>query len=238
MYSTQKKGDSDMFSIQWRGNEYTNKSERNGHIPIMIVNHITAGTAGSCDNWFRTPNNKQSSAHFLVTKQGEIKQYVKIEEMAWANGLKLESIPKAKNKIVQEKKIKPNMNTVSIEHEGTTGKLTDRQLEASIWLHKHIQNYVQEKWDYTIPTNRSHIVGHCEIDPVRKAYCPGKDFPWKALMKGLRTNWFYEGIDFLYDKKLLNDIKGWKQKAEEPMPVWAVCLIMKRLYEQFQEKIS
>jgi N-acetyl-anhydromuramyl-L-alanine amidase AmpD len=32
------------------------------------------------------------------------------------------------------------------------------------------------------------MVGHCEINPLRKFYCPGKYYPWKALMKGLQTN--------------------------------------------------
>jgi len=132
------------YKIIWRGNEHTNHSSREENIPIIIVNHIVAGSAKSCDSWFRTPNNRQSSAHFLVTFEGEIFQYVRIEDMAWANGLKLYDIPKAKSPLIRSITINPNLYSVSIEHEGTTGKLTQSQFMATLWLHKYIANYIKK----------------------------------------------------------------------------------------------
>lgn len=173
------------MKIVWKANEHTNHSERRGHKPIAIVNHITGGTAGSAHNWFTSPNNDNSSAHFLVTKDGQIWQYVAIERMAWANGLTLEAIPKAAAAIVKEKNVNPNYYTISIEHEGSDGNLTEAQLNASIWLHKAIREYVFKVYGYEIPFNRKHIIGHYEIDPVRKPKCPGAMFPWSELINRL-----------------------------------------------------
>lgn len=234
------------YKIEWRGNECTNYSSREGNIPIIIVNHIVDGSAGSCDSWFHTAANKQSSAHFLVTFEGEIKQYVRISDMAWANGLESYNIPKAKSAIVRGKNINPNLYSVSIEHEGKTGKLTEKQFQATVWLHLYIHDYVKKTWGSEIVLDRDHIIGHYEVDPLRKPNCPGKDFPWKELISALQQEpktkpiekWRYDGIEFLHNNGVLNDLKGWKDKIHDPMPVWAVCLLMKRVMEQFKGKSS
>lgn len=232
------------YPIEWRGNEHTNFSSREGNIPIIIVNHVVDGSAESCDSWFRTNKNNQSSAHFLVTFKGEIKQYVRIEDMAWANGLKLFNIPKAKSALIRSKNINPNLYSVSIEHEGKTGQLTKEQFQATRWLHRYICDNVKDKWKYEIIMDREHILGHCEIDPLRKPNCPGKDFPWERLIKELQNEskikptekWRYDGVEFLHNNGILNDLNGWKDKIFQPMPVWAVCLLMKRIIERYEEK--
>ncbi|MFB6364454.1 N-acetylmuramoyl-L-alanine amidase, partial [Paenibacillus elgii] len=115
--------------IIWKGNGYTNSNDRGGIVPVSIVNHISAGTMSSMDSWFRSPGNKVSSAHFGVARDGRIHQYVKIERMAWANGITTDRIPLAKAPIVKDFGINPNLYTVSIEHEGTDGELTEAQFQ-------------------------------------------------------------------------------------------------------------
>ena len=68
------------------------------------------------------------------------------------------------------------------EEDYKDGSLTPKQLKASIWLHQYIQMYVQKNYNYTIPLNRHQVIGHYEIDPINKWYCPGKLFPWESLM--------------------------------------------------------
>jgi len=227
------------YQIEWRGNEHTNFSSREGNTPLIIVNHVADASAASCDSWFRTSENKHSSAHFLVTFKGEIRQYVRIEDMAWANGLKLYDIPKAKSSLVRSMKMNPNLYSVSIEHEGTTGRLTEEQFQATLWLHCYIRDYVKNKWGYQIPMDREHILGHFEIDPLKKPDCPGKDFPWERLIKELQKKntaeqWKYEGIEFLHQYGILSDLEGWKNKINEPMPVWAVCLLIERIIQKYE----
>ncbi|MBN2287055.1 MAG: N-acetylmuramoyl-L-alanine amidase [Tissierellales bacterium] len=176
------------MNIHFVGNKHTNFSEREGYIPKIIVNHISEGSRDSCISWFTSPENKVSSAHFLVDQAGEIYQFVKLEKMAWANGLYI--------------KENPNLFSISIEHEGiyrlTKGKLTDRQLASSIALHRYIIAEIKEKYGYQIIVNRKNILGHCDIDPVRKPFCPGEDFPYEDIINGLLTE---EDTSFLDIKK-------------------------------------
>lgn len=174
------------MNIIWRGNENTNFSERRGYIPCAIVNHITGSSFYSADNWFRNSGNEVSSAHFIVAKDGKVYQYVDIHKMAWANGITLANIPKATASIVKEKGTNPNYYTVSIEHEGTDGILTPAQLQASVELHKWIQTEVKNIYGKTFELNEYSVIGHFQIDPVRKPYCPGLKFPWAELYKQLK----------------------------------------------------
>ncbi|MBD2863134.1 peptidoglycan recognition protein family protein [Paenibacillus oceani] len=75
------------YEIKFAGNQYTNSSSRDGHIPKLIVDHISAGSWSSLLSWFTSPNNKGSSSNFGVSKKGDIVCFVPIERMAWANGI-------------------------------------------------------------------------------------------------------------------------------------------------------
>jgi N-acetylmuramoyl-L-alanine amidase len=173
--------------IKQMGNAHTNSSGRDGHVPCVIVDHISAGTMSSMDGWFTSPANEVSSAHFGVSKTGEIHQYVPIERMAWGNGLTLEAIARATAPIIREHAgVNPNKYTVSIEHEGTDGELTEAQFAASVWLHRYIRDEVQRIYGQTIRLDEQHVIGHFQVDPVRKPNCPGPKFPWARLYQTLR----------------------------------------------------
>ncbi|TVX93059.1 N-acetylmuramoyl-L-alanine amidase [Paenibacillus agilis] len=174
------------MKIAQMGNEHTNSSSRKGHVPFVIVNHISSSTMSSMDNWFRSSGNEVSSAHFGVSKDGRVHQYVDIKLAAWANGLKAAAIPNAPSIVVKEMKVNPNLYTISIEHEGTDGNLTEAQFTASVWLHGHIQAEVKRIWGKIIKLDARHVIGHCHIDPIRKASCPGPRFPWDRLYQVLK----------------------------------------------------
>lgn len=181
-----------MFEIKFVGNTNTNKSSRNNHIPEIIVNHISEGSISSLISWFTSPDNKISSAHFGVSKKGEIYQFVNIEDSAWANGL-TNGIENATAEVVlkKSKNINPNWYSVSIEHEGvwaeTKGKLTDEQLKATKWLHKYIIEYVYEKYGHRIEPSSKTIIGHYEIDKKQRPFCPGELFPFQDIIDYLNS---------------------------------------------------
>lgn len=186
------------MNIIQKGNKYTNSSSRDGHVPVAIVNHISGGTMGSMDAWFTSSGNIVSSAHFGVSKTGEIHQYVDINNMAWANGLSVASIVKATAPLIKERvPTNPNKYTVSIEHEGTDGTLTEAQFAATVWLHKYISSEVQRLYGKPIDLDEKHVIGHFQVDPVRKPYCPGPKFPWDRLYAAFKVK---EDEDVKVDK--------------------------------------
>lgn len=174
------------MNIEFLGNKNTNKSSRDGIAPTVIVDHITSGTGQSAHNWFTSPNNNESSAHFIVWEDGRVTQYVDIKDMAWSNGLKADAIPRSKSAYVRSRPgVNPNKYTISIEHAGYNGQLTPAQFKSTVELHKHIKAEVKRIFGSDILFNRDRILGHFEIDPVRKPFCPGPKFPWSELIKEL-----------------------------------------------------
>jgi N-acetylmuramoyl-L-alanine amidase len=139
------------------------QSGRCGPYPISaIVVHVTEGDERSVRAWFRDPAAKVSS-HYMVTKTGEIVQFVHEEDTAWANG----RVDHPTAKLVMERPdANPNWWTISIEHEGD-GKheLTDAQRISSLWLIRDIAKRRR------IPITRRFILGHHEIFSLKS--CPG-----------------------------------------------------------------
>jgi N-acetyl-anhydromuramyl-L-alanine amidase AmpD len=176
-------------NIVWAGNANTNKSSRDHYLPEVIVDHITEGSAESCIDWFTSTGNKESSAHFLVSRKGKVYQFVDIKDKAWTQGISLDMIPKATAEIVKLRQVNPNLYGVGIEHEGvyeeTKGALTEAQLNATTWLHAYIIDYVKDNFGITITADRKHIIGHYEVNPVNKPNCPGELFPFNTIIQKL-----------------------------------------------------
>lgn len=191
--------------IKWMGGPNTNSSGRGTHVPFVIVNHVSAGTMSSMDSWFNSAGNKVSSAHFGISRDGRIHQYVDIRRMAWANGATPDTYPAADKlaPVVRDKYgINPNLWTVSIEHEGynvvdesgriveergLNGDLTEAQFSASVWLHGYIRDeivriYGEGAW---FPLDEYHVIGHFQISRSKPS-CPGTAFPWTRLYEAFR----------------------------------------------------
>ncbi len=163
------------MKIQWA--ETPNKSGRNGKKPIAIVNHITSGNHPGCLSWMRNPQ-AGASAHYLVTRAGEIFQMVKDEDASWHAGV----VDRPNWPLYDG--TNPNRRTIGIEHEGYKtnggdGNLTEAQYRATLWLHKQLV----AKWGISV--DRDYIIGHYRIDSVNRPNCPGPKFPWDRLFQDL-----------------------------------------------------
>jgi N-acetylmuramoyl-L-alanine amidase len=179
------------YEIIWKGNEHTNSSSRtsNGvsHIPFVHVNHISAGSMASMDAWFTSADNKSSSANFGIAMDGRIHQYVDIRRMAWANGIGAEEIAASKTPVIQANPgVNPNLYSVSIEHEGLDGNLTEAQFAASVWLHRYIRDEVVRIYgsEYYYELDEYHVIGHRDVSKAKPA-CPGVYFPFVRLNAAL-----------------------------------------------------
>jgi hypothetical protein len=128
-----------------------------------IVIHVMEGTMSGTLSHFRAPAS-DVSAHYGVSKRGEIVRYVREEDTAWANG----RVYNATAAIVKERPgINPNDYTISIECEGD-GKsdATPEQRAAVVAL---IRDICARR--PAIRIDRRQIVRHNEIY-ARKS-CPG-----------------------------------------------------------------
>lgn len=145
-----------------------NFGERNGFKPEIIVLHIMAGSLTGTDSWFAT-SESQVSSHYGIGFTGEIHQYVPEEKKAWTQGLKIPPINKPLFKLYKQG-VNPNDYCIGIEHEGEDLSIVkEAEINASVELIKDIA----KRWN--IPIDRDHIIGHYEVDPIRKPNCPATD---------------------------------------------------------------
>lgn len=167
-----------------------NHFSRSGWKPDMIVCHIAEGTYDGTIGWLCNPAS-QTSAHFVVGRDGRAAQLVPLSEAAWCNGTSTEAndnryYGKSTLEAVRSRRTNANLYTVSIEHEGYWkdghGKLTAQQREATTELIRYIRSEVKQLYGTEIPVDREHIVGHCEINPITKPCCPGENFPFGEII--------------------------------------------------------
>lgn len=193
-----------------------NYGARNGKKPCVIVNHISMGTMSSMTNWFKNKES-QVSSHFAIGRDGTIVQYVRIEDKAWTQGITLDKVKYATAKVVRDKGINPNWYCVSIEHEGYEGhgehgELTDAQFYSSCWLHRYIMDYVDRKFNVKMGLNEYDVIGHFQVDPKRKPFCPGNHFPWErlrkelAIAKTMSLKEYTSRLDYLQNESSSNEI--------------------------------
>lgn len=138
-----------------------------------IVVHDTEGRfTGSLRVLQRRRTN--ASAHFVVSRRGQIVQLVPVTDVAWHAGNN-----------------RWNLHSIGIEHEGWAGRraYTKAQYRASAQL----VAYLAKRWG--IPVDREHIIGHAEVpDPYRRGRFggvshhtdPGPYWDWRRYMTLIR----------------------------------------------------
>jgi N-acetyl-anhydromuramyl-L-alanine amidase AmpD len=165
----------------------SSKHGRNGFKPVAIVHHICEGSLTGTDSWFSSPQSK-ASAHFCIGKNGEIHQYVDVNDAAWANGL-MQDIDTSISWLAKcwNDNMNPNLVTVSIEFEGKHSEdptgfyhFTEEQIRACIALDAWLCETLN------ITPSKETIIGHFQIDGVTRANCPGPNFPFERIVKALQ----------------------------------------------------
>lgn len=181
------------------------KTGRKGRKIIAIVDHITAGSYPGCLTWLQNPDSK-ASAHYLITRAGEIFQLVREQDTAYHAG----GVNKPNWSLYDG--TNPNYYTLGIEHECISGgELTEAQYQATLWLHKQLV----EK--YNLPIDSNHIIGHYRIDSVNRPNCPGPNFPWDRLFKDLKGGInldVREAAQILANKEIMSSPDYWVKASE------------------------
>lgn len=151
---------------------------RGGRAIRAIVIHITDGPdAESAVGWFHNPAS-EVSAHYVIGLDGAIYRIVAEADGAWANG-RLNK-PDMNNPIVASwvrDGINPNLETISIEMAGHPASTKPAAQWASVlWLVADIRRR------RGIVADRTHTIGHYQIDSVTRARCPSlTDAQWGEL---------------------------------------------------------
>ena len=179
-----------------------NYGSRQGWIPDMVVYHITEGRYSGSVAWLCNPQSG-ASAHFVVSRAGEVTQLVPLKYAAWANGLKTSQYAKSALQTVRDRKVNPNLYTVSVEFEGiyeeTHGALTAAQIKAGRELTRYIKDEIRTLYG----REAVEFAGHCMINPQGKPHCPGESFPYSlmtAVPLSLDTrNYTFPNIGAVYD---------------------------------------
>jgi N-acetylmuramoyl-L-alanine amidase len=140
-----------------------------GKAPLMIIVHWVAGSAKSAIDTFQN-GTRQASAHFVISKTGDIVQMVQLKDRAWHAGKS------------QTADYGPDCNnyTIGIELEGPPSFVS-----GSGWPKAQINSLVEvcQYIKKEVPTIK-FITDHSTISPGRKIDVKGSTgkaidvFPW------------------------------------------------------------
>lgn len=148
-----------------------NWSGRGTCYPQAIVLHVTGpGTMAGMAAWFNNPSSAVS-AHFGIGKQGEVHQYVEIGDASWNAGIF--NRPNLANPVIADwfnTGVNPNRCVVGIELllAGPAEPLVEYPaMRASL---RALLRFINAATG--IPLDRTHVIGHYEIDSVNRATDP------------------------------------------------------------------
>ena len=163
---------------------------RKNFIPSIIVCHINNTYKSAIYHFYN--EKSEVSSHFVIRRDGYIKQVVSLDDSSWANGTSLNENSDVYYKFATTKlvnKINDNANyfTFSIEHESFDGSLTEEQFKSTIKVMKEIIEYVKKKYNYNFIIDRKHIIGHNEVNPIVRTKCPGENFPFDKIIEELKN---------------------------------------------------
>ncbi|MDD2181048.1 MAG: N-acetylmuramoyl-L-alanine amidase [Bacilli bacterium] len=163
---------------------------RKNIVPDMIVYHITSNYEKAISMFY--DSKTEVSSHFIVSENGESKQIIDLKDSAWANGTSLSEdsdmyFKFAENSIVKSRFENANHYTFSIENESYDGDLTEKQYLELLKITKKIIRFMKTEYNVDFIIDREHIVGHNEINPIVRNVCPGQKFPFKRLIKDLKS---------------------------------------------------
>lgn len=160
---------------------------RGGWKADIIVFHQTGGDKlAPALNWYLNPNS-QCSPNWVIDKNGDIYELVAPDNAAYCNGTRTTAgnlcYKNATSAIVRSRATNANYYTYSMEFvHCAKGDITEAQIAAAVELIKDVIFPNMRKNGTTPHADRQHFIGHCEINPVTRAFCPGKKFPYNEII--------------------------------------------------------
>jgi N-acetyl-anhydromuramyl-L-alanine amidase AmpD len=180
----------DSLTIIWTPGTPNMVVGRAGHTPKAVVVHIAQGSEGGTISWFLNPESNVSS-HFFVCLDGRVRQFVKVSDTAWANGVlqapHVQSSPVIKSWATTPHDPSwpaglPNLESISIELEG------NYENDPSVAQWRSLVTLITVLCiDNAIPAERGYIIGHYQITSRDKKNCPGLSVAqWDKLVRDVQ----------------------------------------------------
>ena len=127
---------------------------------------------------------KPISAHFVVTRDGKVYQFVDLKDAARTNATSANPNDDnyyqfARHDFFRNQPMNANDFCVAIEcaefgHHGAI------QTDAQYWGILRTLALIHQKTE--IPIDSYHVIGHGDIAPLSKWFCPGANFPLQDLI--------------------------------------------------------
>ncbi len=156
---------------KWIGSPESNfrRGRPFGLRPEAIVIHIMDGSFAAGESVFRDPTTHKS-AHYGISRAGEIHQYVDENDTAFHAGIVVNP-----TWTLLKARVNPNFYTIGIEHEGRPDDVwPEAQLSASATL----IGQIAARW--RIPLDELHVIRHHQIRASKT--CPGNWLKIGALL--------------------------------------------------------
>jgi N-acetyl-anhydromuramyl-L-alanine amidase AmpD len=171
---------------------FTTRSSRT--IDTWVNHWIGQGTYAGAISWFRNCDAR-ASAHFVISKEGEISQLVRLKDVAWHAGVWAY-----------------NKRSIGVEHEVTVSNTkgwnttwTPEMLKVSA----EMARFFSDK--YSIPKTRSTTPGILGHNEIKTTTCPGT-LPWDDWMR-----YFNGSVDVKLDSAI--SIQSEEMVQGSPMTV-------------------
>ncbi len=189
----------DSLTIIWTPGTPNMGVGRAGHSPKAVVVHIAQGSEGGTISWFLNPESNVSS-HFFVCLDGRVRQFVKVSDTAWANGVLQAPHVQSSPVIMSWSKTPhdpswpaglPNLESISIELEG------NYQDDPTVQQWRSLVTLIAVLCvDNAIPAERGYILGHYQITSRDKKNCPGLSVAqWDKLVRDVQEQIPMNGAD-------------------------------------------
>ena len=91
------------------------------------------------------------------------------------------------------------------------------------------------------PDDLEHLLSEeyrrlCAVVAV-KACCEFLDKPYRGDEEMTqKPQWKTESIDYFFERNMLKDPEGWKDRIDEPLPVWAGFIMLRRIHQDMVER--
>lgn len=171
-------------------------SGRNGQPIKAVCLHVTGGAVGqeypNAVSWLANPASGVS-AHFVISQTGDITQLVSIFDTAFANGLSWS--PSRGSWIDPEGNAvhpawmgltiptNPNWYTISIEH---AAQSNDVWSPAMFDANTRVLQFIAQQIGLVYRPHDT-LIGHNEISPVDRPYCPGPNVNYQKIADSANT---------------------------------------------------